>query len=66
MALLSNEFRAGNHLPYRAVRLRHAVMALSFVAALSASAAGQEKRADAKSERKADSSSNEDRATPAT
>src|SRR4051812_16477485 len=66
MALLSNGLRAGNDLPSRAVRLRHAVMALSFAAALSASAAGQDKRADANSEQKADSTSNDKKATPAT
>jgi ligand-binding sensor domain-containing protein len=66
MALLNNGLRVASHLPYRAVRLRHAVMALSFVAALSASTAGQDKRADAKSEQKAESIANEKKANPAT
>src|SRR5206468_826362 len=45
------------------VRFRHALMALSFVAALSASAAGQDK--PAKTEQKTNSTSNDKKATAA-
>jgi ligand-binding sensor domain-containing protein len=64
MALLSNSLRAASHLPRRAVPLRHFVIAVCFVAALSSSAAGQDKRVVAKPEQKANSGSNEKKATP--
>ena len=43
MAQRINELRTGSHRSYRAVRLRHAVVALALIAALPAGAAGQEK-----------------------
>ena len=49
MAPLLNGLRAGDHLPRRAGRLRHAVVALSLLAALSSCAGQQDKSPDARS-----------------
>ncbi len=48
MALLSNGLRAAGHLPYQAACLRHAAIALVLIAALSACAAGQDKKPEQK------------------
>ena len=71
MAHLSNGLRSARHLPCRAEFLRQAMMAASlvarsFVAVFSTPAAGQDKRADAKSDQKAASTPDEKKATFAT
>lgn len=55
VAQLINDLRTGNRLPYRAGRNRHAVIALSLIAAVSACASGQDKSPPAKSAEKANS-----------
>lgn len=66
MANLSNGVRSARHLPCHAEFLRQAMMAVSFVAVFSTPAAGQDKRADAKSDQKAASTPDEKKATFAT
>ena len=48
VALLLNGLRAGNHRPRRTGRLRHAVIALALIAALSDCAAGRDKKPEQK------------------
>ncbi len=60
VAMLINDFRRGNHLPRQAGRVRHAVIAVALIAAVSACASGQDKSPPAKSAEKANSNDNKE------